>query len=38
VEGAGPADDEEAVIALLDDLDGGFAAFEDGREGVGWGR
>ncbi len=36
MEGAGPADDEEAVVALLEDLNGGFAAGEDGGEGGGW--
>lgn len=34
---ARPADDEEAVVALFDDFDGGFAAFKDGWEGVGRG-
>ena len=36
MEGAGPADDQQAVVGLFDDFDGFFAAFEDGREGVGW--
>jgi hypothetical protein len=31
---AGTADDEKTVIALLDDLNGLFAALEDGRDGV----
>jgi hypothetical protein len=34
VHGARTADDEETVIALLDDLNGLFAALEDGRDGV----
>ena len=29
MDGAGAADDEEAVVALVDDLDGFFAALED---------
>ena len=35
VEGAGPADYEQAVVGLFDDVDGFFAAFEDGGDGVG---
>jgi hypothetical protein len=38
VHGAGTADDEETVIALLDDLDSIFAALENGGLGVCWGR
>jgi hypothetical protein len=34
VHGARADNDEEAVIALLDDLDGFFAASEDGGDGV----
>lgn len=32
--GARAADDKKTVIALLDDLNGLFAALEDGRDGV----
>jgi hypothetical protein len=38
VHGAGTADDEETVIALLDDLDSIFAALENGWLGVCRGR
>jgi hypothetical protein len=34
VHGARADNDEEAVIALLDDFDGLFAASEDGGDGV----
>lgn len=37
MEGARSADHEEAVIVLLEDFDGFFAAFEDCGEGVFWG-
>ena len=38
MEGARAADDEETVIALLNDLDGFLAALQDGGERSGWGR
>ena len=34
VERAWPADYEEPVVVLLEDVDGFFAAFEDGGDGV----
>jgi hypothetical protein len=34
VEGAGPDDDQEAVIALFDNFYSLFATFEDSGEGV----
>lgn len=37
MEGAGSADDEETVIFLCEDVDGLFAAFEDGGDGGFWG-